>query len=233
MAPSVLTDEQALYKLVGSYAEAFLFVGFSEKAMFDSIADAVKQLDPFLQASQKRCNGKPFLAIYGGDPADKDTIGRVMKEVKGKYSCHVMAMQAAGKHEDWVDHVFICGEQYETVKKVKDGQEVEVKEILYGGTRNGKPVGGARFYMGEQFYGRPKEGVKGLITMSFFMGGGAIAAEEMAYCDAYGAPWTYVPCKAKNFAAYNSFFGPVHEWVVKRVAEGAGSIAAAGNIPHA
>lgn len=38
--------------------QAFLFVGFSEKAMFDSIDDAVHQLDPFLQAASKRCAGK-------------------------------------------------------------------------------------------------------------------------------------------------------------------------------
>lgn len=49
-----------------------------------------------------------------------------------------------------------CEEQYEVVKRVKDGVEVEVevKEVLYGGTRNGKPVGGARYYMGEHFFGR-------------------------------------------------------------------------------
>ena len=40
------------------------------------------------------------------------------------------------------------------MKRVKDGVEVEVKEVLYGGTRNGKPVGGARYYMGERLYGR-------------------------------------------------------------------------------
>lgn len=45
-------------------------------------------------------------------------------------------------------------QQYEVVRKVKDGKEVEVKEVLYGGTRDGKPVGGARYYMGEHFYGR-------------------------------------------------------------------------------
>lgn len=57
--------------------------------------------------SQVGSASQAFLAIYGGDPADKDTIGKVMKAVKVKYSCHVLAMQAAGKHEDWVDHVFM------------------------------------------------------------------------------------------------------------------------------
>jgi len=28
------------------------------------------------------------------------------------------------------------------------------KQVLWGGTRDGVPVGGARYYMGERFYGR-------------------------------------------------------------------------------
>jgi hypothetical protein len=40
------------------------------------------------------------------------------------------------------------------VKKVIDCKEVEFKEVLWGGTRNGVPVGGARYYMGLHFYGR-------------------------------------------------------------------------------
>ena len=50
---------------------------------------------------------QPFLCIYGGDPAHVPTIGAVMKVVKGQYTCHVLAIQAAGKHEDWVDSVFV------------------------------------------------------------------------------------------------------------------------------
>lgn len=51
-------------------------------------------------------------------------------------------------------HIHSCEEQHEVIKKVIDGKEVEVKEMLWGGTRNGVPVGGARYYMGVDFYGR-------------------------------------------------------------------------------
>ena len=50
---------------------------------------------------------QPFLLVYGGDPADKPTIGAVVKQLQQKHACHVLALQASGKHEDWVDHVFM------------------------------------------------------------------------------------------------------------------------------
>ncbi|GFH08329.1 uncharacterized protein HaLaN_03273, partial [Haematococcus lacustris] len=55
--------------------------------------------------------------------------------------------------------------------------------------RDGKPVGGARYYMGDVFYGRQCEGQQGRVRLTFFLGGGAIAAEELAYADSQGAPW--------------------------------------------
>ncbi len=46
-------------------------------------------------------------------------------------------------------------QQFEViVRKNKDGVEEEGKEVLYGGTRDGKPVGGARFYLGPEFIGQ-------------------------------------------------------------------------------
>ena len=36
-------------------------------------------------------------------------------------------------------------------RKNAAGVEEEVKEVLYGGTRDGKPVGGARYYLGPEF----------------------------------------------------------------------------------
>mmetsp|Transcript_26866 Transcript_26866/g.72549 ORF Transcript_26866/g.72549 Transcript_26866/m.72549 type:complete len:235 (+) Transcript_26866:64-768(+) len=231
MAPNVLADEQALYALAKSYPEAFLFVGYSEKALFESVDGAVEAISPYLQAAEKRCSGQPFLMVYGGDPAHVPTIGAVVKTLQQKHKCHVLALQASGKHEDWVDHVFICQEQFEVVKKVVDGKEVEVKETLWGGTRNGVPVGGARYYMGPEFYGRPPH-VPGAITLTFFLGGGGIAAEELQFADEYGAPWVYIPCPAKNVAAYGGHFGPVHDYVVKKLASGEGKhLALFGNRP--
>eukprot|EP00983_Pelagomonas_calceolata_P049016 1141307-Pelagomonas_calceolata.AAC.5 len=36
--------------------------------------------------------------------------------------------------------------------------------------------------------------VPGAITLTFFLGGGGIAAEELQFADEYGAPWVYIPC---------------------------------------
>ena len=42
--------------------------------------------------------------------------------------------------------------QYETVKvKDKDGREVESQQVLWGGTREGRPVGSTRYYLGTEF----------------------------------------------------------------------------------
>ena len=45
------------------------------------------------------------------------------------------------------DFVRRAPQQFETV--TRDGQEVQ--EVLYGGTRDGVPVGGTRFYLGNEF----------------------------------------------------------------------------------
>lgn len=34
-----------------------------------------------------------------------------------------------------------------------------------------------------------------MVTLSIFLGGGAIAADELQYCDSLGAPWVFIPCK--------------------------------------
>jgi hypothetical protein len=42
---------------------------------------------------------------------------------------------------------------------------------------------------------RPSEGIAGAVGLSIFLGGGAIAAEELEYADTLGVPWVYIPCK--------------------------------------
>jgi hypothetical protein len=44
-------------------------------------------------------------------------------------------------------------------------------------------------------FGRPAEGIAGAVRLTIFLGGGAIAAEELEYADALGVPWVYIPCK--------------------------------------
>eukprot|EP00983_Pelagomonas_calceolata_P131344 1161769-Pelagomonas_calceolata.AAC.2 len=103
--------------------------------------------------------------------------------------------------------------QHEIIKKVVAGKEIEVRKQLWGGTRNGVLVGASRYYMGPDFYGRnsalgtpahtaamfsapelPAENVPGFITLTFFLGGGGISAQELQFADEYGAPWVYIPC---------------------------------------
>ncbi|KAF5840447.1 hypothetical protein DUNSADRAFT_16684 [Dunaliella salina] len=193
--PVCLPDEAALFSLAKSYPEAYLLVGYSEKALFESVEGAVKALQPYFMAAEKRCVGKPFLLVYGGDPAHVPTIGAVVKELQQSYHCHVLALQSwEGEFEPWVQYVFIV--QHEMIKKVVAGREVEVRRQLWGGTRNGELVGASRFYMGPEFYGRPAANVPGVITLTFFLGGGGISAEELRFADEYGAPWIYIPCPA-------------------------------------
>ena len=44
-------------------------------------------------------------------------------------------------------------QQFETVTRPNAslGVEEQVQQVLYGGTRGGKPVGGARYYLGPEF----------------------------------------------------------------------------------
>ncbi len=60
--------------------------------------------------------------------------------------------------------------------------EEEAQEILWGGTRNGKPVGGARYYLGPEFISTA-EGRTPLLKAVFVMGGGGVALEEVIYAD--------------------------------------------------
>lgn len=34
--------------------------------------------------------------------------------------------------------------------ETQDGQQKTVQKVIYGGTRNGVPVGGSRFYLGKE-----------------------------------------------------------------------------------
>ncbi len=36
---------------------------------------------------------------------------------------------------------------------------------------------------------------EGLVKLTIFLGGGAIAAEEIEFAHRAGAPWVYMPCK--------------------------------------
>ena len=51
-------------------------------------------------------------------------------------------------------------------------------------------------------------------------------------CD-QGVPWLYIPSRARNQEAYNSLYGPVHEWVRRRMdagpREGKTLLSVAGN----
>ena len=52
-------------------------------------------------------------------------------------------------------------QQFESVARTNEsGRQVQVQQVLYGGTRDGLPVGGARFYLGAEFIGRcPERGM--------------------------------------------------------------------------
>lgn len=42
-----------------------------------------------------------------------------------------------------------CAQQFEDVEAVQaDGSKQVVQQVLYGGTRQGQPVGGSRYYLG-------------------------------------------------------------------------------------
>lgn len=42
-----------------------------------------------------------------------------------------------------------CEQQFESVEEVQpDGSKTLAQQVLYGGTRDGKPVGGSRYYLG-------------------------------------------------------------------------------------
>ena len=39
-------------------SQAYLFVGYSEKALFESVNEAVNALAPYMAAAEARCQGK-------------------------------------------------------------------------------------------------------------------------------------------------------------------------------
>eukprot|EP00955_Chlamydomonas_euryale_P090380 364537-Chlamydomonas_euryale.AAC.2 len=92
-------------------------------------------------------------------------------------------------------------------------------QILWGGTRDGRPVGGARYYLGDDFI-RARGGRPALLTAVFVMGGGGVALEEIQYADMCELAWVYIPCRARNEKPYGSTYGPVHEWVRERLDKG-------------
>eukprot|EP00195_Chlamydomonas_chlamydogama_P012718 CAMPEP_0202891296 /NCGR_PEP_ID=MMETSP1392-20130828/1391_1 /ASSEMBLY_ACC=CAM_ASM_000868 /TAXON_ID=225041 /ORGANISM="Chlamydomonas chlamydogama, Strain SAG 11-48b" /LENGTH=234 /DNA_ID=CAMNT_0049575001 /DNA_START=12 /DNA_END=716 /DNA_ORIENTATION=- len=217
-----IASDSELWELIRGYHEVHLFLGYGERAQYANVEEVLQALHPSLRRIENKCHGKPFLAIYGGDKAveERPDLGWLMKQVQERYNCHILAIQSAGVPDAHVDFSFVCEQQFEKAKRTgPDGQEHEVDEVLYGGTRNGVPVGGSRYYLGAQLIKPSSHGGKRLLTCCWVMGGGGVALDEVKYADEQAVPWVYVPSRARNEAAYKSTYGPVHEWVIKRMSE--------------
>ncbi|GAX81825.1 hypothetical protein CEUSTIGMA_g9253.t1 [Chlamydomonas eustigma] len=210
-----LNSEDEFYKVARSFPEVHLFFGYGERAQYADVEELMDALSPSLKAIQSRCAGAPFLAVYGGDKAVKERpdLGWLMKRIQDEYNCKLAAVQSAGEPDEHSDFCFVAKQQFETLKKMNSaGQEEEFQQVLYGGTRNGVPVGGARYYLGPEFIAST-HGAAPLLKSVFVLGGGGIALEEIQYADQKGVTWVYVPSRARHEEAYRSRYGPVHEWV--------------------
>jgi len=137
-----------------------------------------------------------------------------------EYDCKLLGVQSHGAPDTHTDYCFVAETQYETVARTNaDGKTETSEEILWGGTRDGRPVGGARYYLGDDFI-RARGGRPALLTAVFVMGGGGVALEEIQYADMCELAWVYIPCRARNEKPYGSTYGPVHEWVRERLDKG-------------
>lgn len=90
--------------------------------------------------------------------------------------------------------------------------------LLYGGVRQGRPVGAAAFYL----HDRLVKGCPRLLTGVLVAGGGGIALQELQYAHAQGVPWTYVACRCRHRPYGGSTYGPVHAWATGAASAAAG-----------
>ena len=84
------------------------------------------------------------------------------------------------------------------------------RDILWGGVKDGKPVGATAGYLGPRY----SKQIKGVIAI----GGGPIAVKEAQYAKSLGIPINYIKAEAKNPKA-NGKYGSMHAYA-KNMREG-------------
>ncbi len=200
---TVELKEEELVPLLQKFQAAFLFIGHGSKAQYKDANALKRKIDGIVDKLNRQFGTNNWLAIFGGDPANKEKpdIGFAMHYLATKHNVPILAAQADEYKKYGVgDHVTYA--YYYPTQRNDSGQ------ILYGGVRDGKPVGSTATYLSDAFI---QNGLKGIIAL----GGGPIAKEEIDYARKKGLEVEYHPFEVRH-AEGTGPYGVLHDAIVRR-----------------
>ena len=206
-----LTDRNQLQEYLRAFDAVYLFSRHGAKNQLKDLTNIEEKLTQLVMDLNVR-HGK-WIALYGGDPCveGEDDIGTVMKFLKPR--CRIMAIQLDIHREDLLQSVdegpygHLRGCHVYFAPTTFDARN---NKQLYGGTREGRPVGNSAVWFGP--YVQPH------LWGHVVLGGGQVTLEDYQWCEKHKIPTLYIQAAAKvtHETRPAPWYGEVHEYILQQ-----------------
>lgn len=181
-------------KQVDRHKAAVLVVGFGSKGQYDDPEAAQMQLDQLAESFDADYGKGKWLVVFGGDPYKADSPWMV-RHLQDNHAAPVLALQS-DKIKEWggvdahLDYVHYVPTSYTSTL----GADGAVKNsIIWGGIKDGAPVGASAAYLGDDFVSGKNPRLKRMVAI----GGGEIAGQEAKYAKEHGVALHYIRARSK------------------------------------
>jgi uncharacterized protein with ATP-grasp and redox domains len=200
----VFNSDEEMYKELDRYNGAILFLGHGSKSQFKDTKSVLTEVDRVVADLNAEYGEGKWVAVFGGDNYKKENpdIAHVMKYLNDKHHVPVLAIQSdvvtgRGGVDKYIDYV-----RYIPTMKDENGK------TIWGGIREGKPVGPTAVYLGDGFVKGESPRLKKVVSI----GGGPITLDETRLAYEKGVPVTYVRAETR-FPGGNGVYGALEGWL--------------------
>ena len=201
LAQIIFTNDDDMYVTLNQFNGVDLFLGHGSKSQFGDLESALKEID-LLADENDRIYGKgQWVAVFGGDgfKEERKDIAHILKHLKVNRGVPILAIQSDKVEKEWggVDKYI------DFVRYVTTDYELDGKTVIWGGVRDGVPLGPTATYLGNRFISILKRVVA--------IGSGPIGLTEVQYAYNQGVPITYIQAITK-YPEVNGMFGSLDDW---------------------
>ncbi len=196
-----------LLESLDQYEAGVFIAGFGQRAQFADMNEVLFKVENMVKVLNNTYGEGKWYAVFGGDNyhEDKPDVSHIIKFLKERHQIPIVGVTLDetlkwGGMDEWVDHKVYLPTEF-GFRLNPDGTKI-IEPItgtanvrpLWGGFRNGKPVGATAFYLTSE-----------LINEAFFFGTGTVGAQEYSYAKSIGIPSNYFRSRAKNPDEYGEF----------------------------
>ena len=152
-----------------SIKKVYLFLGNGPRMQYKDINAVNSQVSDAL-SPETRDNNR-WLAVFGGDTyvESKPDLGSVIHYLKEKHNPILLSVQGWDENDPHIEYIWRYSEQ----------KDSETGKVLYGGFKDGAPVGGTEVYLGDEFI----QLLTGVVNID---ARGWVGSKEVAYARAKG-----------------------------------------------